>query len=206
MILLINCSKGLKLIIGNDKRILARISKPRLRRVSERLILEIKILLKSIKKDYGNLSKIIVVNGPGSFTGIRTAITAAKVLGLSLDLPVCGVSLFDLLLINYLKNNPKKNLKLFIQLNKYNFFSQKIFQSGKKSDISLVKLNKELLVRNKDFIFIFDHNILANKEAKKLFKEGKIIIINDVFNESYKDLVALSEKKYIPNPIYVKTF
>ena len=97
MILLIDCSKGLRLIIGNKQRIVANKSKPRLKKVSERLTVEIKILLNSIQKDYQNLSKIIVINGPGSFTGIRTGITAAKVLGLSLKLPVCGISLFELL-------------------------------------------------------------------------------------------------------------
>ena len=126
MILLIDCSKGLRLIIGNKQRILVNKSKPRLKKVSERLTVEIKILLDSIKKDYQNLSKIIVINGPGSFTGIRTGITAAKVLGLSLKLPVYGISLFELLCINYLKTKPKKNLKFLIKLNKDNYFAQNI--------------------------------------------------------------------------------
>ena len=133
MILLIDCSKGLRLIIGNKQRIVTNKSKPRLKKVSEKLIVEIKILLDSINKDYQNLTKIIVINGPGSFTGIRTGITAAKVLGLSLRLPVCGISLFELLWINYIKTKPKKNLKFLIHLNKHNYFTQNVFKSGKKS-------------------------------------------------------------------------
>ena len=206
MILLIDCSKGLRLIVGNKQRILVNKSKPRLKKVSERLTVEIKILLDSIKKDYQNLSKIIVINGPGSFTGIRTGITAAKVLGLSLKLPVCGISLFELLRINYLKTKPKKNLKFFIKLNKYNYFTQNVNKSGKESEIILESFGVNLQYKSKEVDLVFLDNISVKNISRKVNDKEEIITINDLFNKTFKDLTNLSEKKYIPWPIYVKTF
>ena len=206
MILLIDCSKGLRLIIGNKQRILVNKSKPRLKKVSERLTIKKKILLDSIKKDYQNLSKIIVINGPGSFTGIRTGITAAKVLGLSLKLPVCGISLFELLRINYLKTKPKKNLKFFIKLNKYNYFTQNVNKSGKESEIILESFGVNLQYKSKEVDLVFLDNISVKNISRKVNDKEEIITINDLFNKTFKDLTNLSEKKYIPSPIYVKTF
>ena len=206
MILLIDCSKGLRLIIGNKQRIVVNKSKPRLKKVSERLTVEIKILLDSIKKDYQNLSKIIVINGPGSFTGIRTGITAAKVLGLSLKLPVCGISLFELLRINYLKTKPKKNLKFLIKLNKDNYFAQNINKSGKESEIILESFGANLQYKSKEVDLVFLDNISVKNISRKVNDKEEIITINDLFNKTYRDLINLSEKKYIPSPIYVKTF
>ena len=40
---------------------------------------------------YADISKIIVTTGPGSFTGLRVGIAAARGLGLALDRPVIGV-------------------------------------------------------------------------------------------------------------------
>ena len=206
MILLIDCSKGLRLIVGNKRRILVNKSKPRLKKVSERLTLEIKILLDSIKKDYQNLSKIIVINGPGSFTGIRTGITAAKVLGLSLKLPVCGISLFELLCINYIKTKPKKNLKFLIKLNKDNYFAQNISKFGKESEIILESFSANLQYKSKVVDLVFLDNISEKNISRKVNDKEEIITINDLFNKTYRDLINLSEKKYIPSPIYVKTF
>ena len=206
MILLIDCSKGLRLIVGNKQRILVNKSKPRLKKVSERLTVEIKKLLDSIKKDYQNLSKIIVINGPGSFTGIRTGITAAKVLGLSLKLPVCGISLFELLRINYLKTKSKKNLKFLIKLNKDNYFTQNISKSGKESKIIIESFGAILQDKSKKVDFVFLDNISVKNMSRKLNDKEEIININELFNKTYRDLINLSEKKYIPSPIYVKTF
>ena len=38
------------------------------------------------------IDKIFVVNGPGSFTGIRVGLTVAKVMGYSFDIPVIPIS------------------------------------------------------------------------------------------------------------------
>lgn len=47
---------------------------------------------------WSDLSAIGVVVGPGSFTGIRLGIAYAKGIGMGLNIPVVGISLFDLYL------------------------------------------------------------------------------------------------------------
>ena len=45
--------------------------------------------------DYKDLDAIAVTLGPGAFTGIRVGISAAKALGVALDIPVYGLTSFD---------------------------------------------------------------------------------------------------------------
>lgn len=40
---------------------------------------------------YESLDRIVVTTGPGSFTGLRVGLSAAKGLGLALDVPVVGI-------------------------------------------------------------------------------------------------------------------
>ena len=42
-----------------------------------------------------DIDKIIVVNGPGSFTGIRIGITIAKVFAWSLNIPITTISALE---------------------------------------------------------------------------------------------------------------
>lgn len=44
----------------------------------------------------GRLKTILIIQGPGSFTGTRIGIATANALAFSWDIPVCGVSNFDL--------------------------------------------------------------------------------------------------------------
>ena len=208
MILLIDCSKGLHLVVGNKQKILVTSYKPRLKKVSEALVVEIENLLNSVNINYNNLTKIIVMNGPGSFTGIRTAVTAAKVLGLSLKIPVCGISLFDLLNLHHAKIKSNKNQKFFIHLNNQKFFMQDILKLGKKSEISIINFEIDLPIDVNGFdVISSDRKIIKPlRITSKLSQESNIFIYNDIFISSYNNLIDLAEKKYIPNPIYVRTF
>jgi len=169
---------------------------------------EIENLLNSASINYNNLTKIIVMNGPGSFTGIRTAVTAAKVLGLSLKIPVCGISLFDLLNLHHAKIKSNKNQKFFIHLNNQKFFMQDILKLGKKSEISIINFEIDLPIDINGFdVISSDRKIIKPlRITSKLSQESNIFIYNDIFISSYNNLIDLAEKKYIPNPIYVKTF
>ncbi len=58
---------------------------------AERIFPAIAELLARNRNAYADLGRIAVTTGPGSFTGLRIGLSAARGLGLSLDLPVIGV-------------------------------------------------------------------------------------------------------------------
>ena len=60
------------------------------------IIKKIEDLLKAAALDCRALHAIVASIGPGSFTGLRIGLATAKGLAVALDIPVVGVSLFDL--------------------------------------------------------------------------------------------------------------
>jgi len=58
---------------------------------AERIFLAIDELLRRNRVTYADLDRIAVTTGPGSFTGLRIGLSAARGLGLALDIPVIGV-------------------------------------------------------------------------------------------------------------------
>jgi len=60
---------------------------------NEKILLGINGFLKKQGKKLSCLKGIIVINGPGSFAGIRVALSVANTLSWSLNIPVIGVKL-----------------------------------------------------------------------------------------------------------------
>lgn len=54
-------------------------------------------VLKDAVDDINTVDKIFVVNGPGSFTGIRVGITIAKTIGFCLNIPIISLSELEIL-------------------------------------------------------------------------------------------------------------
>ena len=54
-------------------------------------------LLREVGASRGELTGVVVGTGPGSFTGLRMGLAAARGLALALDVPVAGVSTLDAL-------------------------------------------------------------------------------------------------------------
>jgi tRNA threonylcarbamoyladenosine biosynthesis protein TsaB len=71
---------------------LAMESTPMARGHAEALMPAIERVVNSVDGGFGVLDRIAVTVGPGSFTGIRVGIAAARGLGLALGIPVVGVS------------------------------------------------------------------------------------------------------------------
>lgn len=59
---------------------------------SENLLKEIDCLLASQREKVQNVKRIVVVNGPGSFTGCRVGVATANALAFSLGVPIIQIS------------------------------------------------------------------------------------------------------------------
>ena len=67
-------------------------------------------VIKEAVPDIKTIDKIFVVNGPGSFTGIRVGVTIAKMIGYCLNIPLIKLSELELLATT--KTNTKYNASL----------------------------------------------------------------------------------------------
>jgi len=64
---------------------------------STRLLIEVEIALERVGRTHEQLSGLAVARGPGSFTGVRVALSVAKGIAGGLGLPAWGVSSLDVL-------------------------------------------------------------------------------------------------------------
>ena len=93
MILIINTSgKDLEFVLGNKYKSVS------VEKQSVALVTECEKFMDECGAKWSDLSAIGVVIGPGSFTGIRLGIAYAKGLAMGLNIPVVGISTFDLYL------------------------------------------------------------------------------------------------------------
>lgn len=77
-----------------DGQIIARVE-PMSRGQGERLMVLLQEVLDETEINWADLDAIAVGTGPGNFTGIRIAVSAARGLALGLGKPAIGVSNFD---------------------------------------------------------------------------------------------------------------
>lgn len=69
------------------------------------LVPSIEEILKENNLEVNNLNEIIVVNGPGSFTGIRLGITVAKTLAYTLNIPIKTITSIEAISVGIKDNN-----------------------------------------------------------------------------------------------------
>jgi len=86
--------------ILNDTSIISEVKKEFGQSLSEEALPEIVKLFEDNNLEAKDIDKIIVVNGPGSFTGIRIGITIAKIFAWSLNIPIITISGLEAMMIS----------------------------------------------------------------------------------------------------------
>jgi len=91
-LLLDSSATHLSVAFGHDNRVIAQSHYYAWQNQSELLIPEIVKLLEEHEFRFADIEGVVVAVGPGSYTGVRIALTIAKIIGFSLKIPVYKAS------------------------------------------------------------------------------------------------------------------
>lgn len=91
-LLLDSANKKLLVALYSDDKKIDEIRYEARQRQSELMIPELDKILKNNNIDPKNIDEIIVTQGPGSYTGVRIALTIAKIYAMSLNIPCYALS------------------------------------------------------------------------------------------------------------------
>ena len=136
---------------------------------SQRLLPSLDILLKERGKNIRDLEGIVVVLGPGSFTGLRIGLSLAKSLAFTLRIPLIGISSLDVWVASF----PGQGI-ICPLLQAY----------GDKSYAAFYKKDEKKVCRKSKYLFSAWEEI--EERIRKKFSEQKITFL---VPEEYKSLV-----------------
>ena len=170
--------------------------------------IDLNILIKKIMKragiDFYDLDFIAVSLGPGSFTGTRVGISAAKAIAITIGKKIIGLSNFDTLYYSALKENKNisdLDVEIIIKSNRHSFYSQTIntnLRRKKTKALQHISLNKEYkksVMKIGNFENIYE---LENFKECWPSADGYLKSINKIWQ------VIDLEKSLSLDPIYIK--
>ncbi|MFN7039069.1 MAG: tRNA (adenosine(37)-N6)-threonylcarbamoyltransferase complex dimerization subunit type 1 TsaB [Alphaproteobacteria bacterium] len=138
---------------------------------AESLISIIDECLKEAKLTFSELDAIAVTNGPGSFTGVRIGLSAAKGFRLVTKLPLIDVSCLEALAYNFKDSN--KKIVVAMDARRDQLYFQTFLFTNALTEVSLVTYEEAYNMID------FDNFIIVGEGAK--FLESKLISIGKKF-------------------------
>ena len=167
--------KNVILIVFKDGKVFAKKNVLSSNKHSEITMPLLDELLKEINLEINDLNEVIVVPGPGSFTGERIAVTIAKTIAYCLHIPIRTIDSLSILAINI--NSDKKYVSL-----------------EDRNGAFVGEFDKDNNLIN-DIVYM-------NKTAYMEYKKDKDVI-SDI-DIDYEQVYAFVEKKDSLNPHEVK--
>ena len=119
---------------------------------SEHMVPEIFNLLKKYDLSRKDIARIVVSIGPGSYTGVRIALTIAKVMGLCLEIPIYPVSS-----LRVLKDNDNPSICVINARSNRSYFG--VYKNEQIIVEDCIKTNDEVLAYIKEHP---DYSICGN--------------------------------------------
>lgn len=97
---------------------------------AERLMEMIAAVLNEARLGFGDIDRIAVTVGPGSFTGIRVGVAAARGLALAIDRPAVGVSTLAVLAEAHERKNPEAAVLALIDAKRGEIYAEGFSPAG----------------------------------------------------------------------------
>ena len=156
---------------------------------------EVRKMFLEVKVEPEDIDKIIVVNGPGSFTGIRIGVTIAKIYAYLLHKDIITVSSLEAMNVS----NKEDKLHVPIINARRGYVFGAIYDKDnivlEEQYLTLEKLNLFLMGLNKDYVFISNDSFNDLETVK--YDPDILKIINTYQNRD-------SINPHQVNPVYLK--
>lgn len=190
--------------IVTDKKLVCEVQKEFGHSLSEEALPNIVSLFEKENLTAKDIDKIIVVNGPGSFTGIRIGITIAKVFAWSLNIPITTISALEAMALS--STTDKVHVPIIDARRNYVFGA--IYSKNNGAILSPIHIKLEdLLVElpsDEEYVFISNDNFeelnnieTYNPDIEKIvnYFENKEAINPHAVNPEYLKLTEAEESK-----------
>jgi tRNA threonylcarbamoyl adenosine modification protein YeaZ len=173
--------KNVLIILYKDGKIIIKENLETKNKHSEVAMPTIAKVLEDAEIDVSELNNIIVVNGPGSFTGERIAVTIAKTIAYGLSIPIRTIDALTILALGV--DSDKKIVALedrngaFVGMFDSSYNTLEPLQYMNKSIYTEFKNNNEVntlvdVDYEKVYEYIMKHNSLNPHEVKPLYIKG----------------------------------
>jgi len=173
----------LRIVLYRNEEIINKIIKQSEQSHSTLTMKSVEKILKEENITVQNLKEIFVVNGPGSFTGVRIAVTIAKTLAFTLNIPIKTIT------------------SLQVKALSSKFKGEKLVVESDKNGSYICEFNAE----NKK---VGEYRYLKNKEFAEYISDKDITVIEDEemnWNNIFSYLKEMpATKVHQVKPLYVK--
>jgi len=170
--------------------------------------------LKKIKLNFNDLDAIAVGKGPGSYTGLRIGVAAAKGLCFALNIPLIGINSLQILSQKY-KAKPDEILFPMFDARRMEVYTM-VMNSNKeilkKTSSEIIKQDVfDNFSKKKTWVFFGEGSI----KCKEIIKGKHVKFVDDIMYPSASEMILLSyeyfkEKKFEDiayfEPYYLKEF
>lgn len=190
-ILLDSSNKFLSVGLANDGKVIDRVFYEAWQRQSEMMTSELSNILEKNKINIKDIDGVVIGKGPGSYTGVRIAITIGKTLAYALNCKIYGVSSLSLL-----KTTEKPTICIVNARSGRSYFA--VYNNKEVIVPDCVKTNEEVLK------YIDEHRDYAvNGEVEHLsLKSGEYDIIENLASSISKENIV--QTPFELKPIYLK--
>lgn len=174
---------------------------------SVKLMPAIEMVFKNVGFDVKDIDAVAVVNGPGSYTGLRIGVSAAKAISYSADVPVIGVNTLDYLASSAILSGEGYVCSVIDARNTHVYYCiyKVIVKSGKQhierlcdcGAMPAAELSDKLKEMNLDRVVFCGDGVTPNRD---LFKN----LLGDIYQEvcSAASLGRISQVGVIAEEIY----